>query len=264
MTQIERLDRLITLLIGEQQQYRSVRVPDGAEQKRELFRALVNVRAPFPASDEFLGIQDAYLREELAAKGVTQIETLTPVKRGVYLWRGDITTLAADAIVNAANSAMLGCFVPGHGCIDNAVHTYAGVQLRLECAALMRAQGGEEPVGTAKITGAYNLPCRYVLHTVGPVVNGAPSPLQQRQLAGCYRACLETAERYALSSLAFCCIATGEFHFPHRRAAEIAVDAVENYRADMRSDMKVIFNVYQKIDYDIYSELLGAGPKATE
>lgn len=256
MTQAERRTYLIRKLLAEQPGYRELSVPaDAAEQKR-LLRALMNVRAPQPAGQEFLTVQDAYLREELAQRGVTDLTDLTPIRPGLYLRQGDITTLRCDAIVNAANSGMTGCYVPCHGCIDNCIHTYAGVQLRQACAAIMRKQGREEETGGAKITPGYNLPCQYVLHTVGPIVTGPLTQRDEALLASCYRSCLELAERHGIKSIAFCCISTGEFHFPNRRAAEIAVRTVEEYRQN--STIQVIFNVFKDIDYEIYLELLTA------
>lgn len=256
MTQEERLDFLIAALLREQSQYTSVCVPENGEEKRRLFRSLVNVRPPVPASVGFLRVQDEFLREETEKKGITHVEDLTPAGRGVYLWQGDITTLAADGIVNAANSRMLGCFVPCHGCIDNAIHTCAGVQLRLKCHEIMG--GREAPCGGAILTEAYNLPSRYILHTVGPVVRGGLTQRHEQALASCYRSCLELAASRQLRSLAFCCISTGEFHFPNQRAAEIAVGAVQRFQRAASIDMKVIFNVFTAVDRDIYRKLLGA------
>ena len=226
--------------------------------QKKLLRALVNVRSPKAAGKEFLQIQDKYLQEQLRLKGITDFADLSPVAPDIYLWQGDITTLKCDAIVNAANSQMLGCFCPNHGCIDNAIHTYAGIQLRRECAELMKVQGHEEPTGQAKLTGAYNLPSKYVLHTVGPVVCGSLTQNHEKQLADCYRSCLALADKNGLQSIAFCCISTGEFHFPNERAAEIAVSTVEEYKRLNKSNIKVIFNVFKDYDYEIYSRLLGA------
>ena len=226
--------------------------------KRRLFRALVNVRMPKAASKEFLQIQDEYLQEELQLKGVTDIADLNPIAPDICLWQGDITTLKCDAIVNAANSQMLGCFCPNHGCIDNAIHTFAGVQLRKECAEIMNAPGHEEATGKAKITSAYNLPCKYVLHTVGPIVYGKLTAKHEAELADCYRSCLELADENGLQSIAFCCISTGEFHFPNERAAEIAIETVKEYKRQTQSKIKVIFNVFKDYDYDIYARLLSA------
>ena len=257
MTQPERLDYLIKHLLAERREYADVSIPDGVPERRRLLRSLLNVRAPEPVSAEFLSVQDEYLRERLTERGVQRVDDLTPVEPGIYLWQGDITTLAADGIVNAANSGMTGCYVPCHGCIDNAIHTYAGVQLRLECARIMAAQGHEEPTGAAKITKAYNLPAKYVLHTVGPIVRGNPTLRDCELLARCYRSCLELAAERKLGSIAFCCIATGEFGFPNCPAADIAVKAVRDFKARTGSEMKVIFNVFKDKDYEIYSDLLG-------
>ena len=226
MTQDERLDFLLRYLLAERKEYASIRMPDSVSEKRHLLRSLMNVRPPIPASAEFLAVQDTYLQARLSERGVTRLGELKPAQPGIYLWQGDITTLAADAIVNAANSQMLGCFVPCHGCIDNAIHTYAGVQLRLACAAAMRQQGQEEATGHAKITKAYNLPCRFVLHTVGPIICGSVTKADRELLASCYRSCLDLAAETGLHSVAFCCISTGEFHFPGELAAEIAVHTV--------------------------------------
>ena len=259
MTQLERADFLIDYLINERKdEYRGVKIPHIMEEKRSLLRALVNVRPPAPISAEFLKVQDEYLKERLAERGVAYMEDLRPLQPGLCLWQGDITTLAADAIVNAANSRMLGCFVPCHACIDNAIHTFAGVQLRLECAAIMQAQGADEPTGRAKITGAYNLPARHVLHTVGPIVGGAVTNEDRALLESCYRSCLSLAAERGLKSVAFCCISTGEFHFPNEEAARIAVRAAKGFLQENegKNPVKVIFNVFKDIDHEIYSKLL--------
>ena len=254
--QEQRLDFLIHCLLNEKEEYRDIEIPADKREKRRLLRSLMNVRPPVPASEEFLKAQDAYLKERLEERGVTKWEDLTPVRPGLYLWQGDITTLAADAIVNAANSQMQGCFVPCHACIDNAIHTYAGIQLRLECAKLMAVQGKEEPTGEAKITKAYNLPCRYVLHTVGPIIYGRVTKQARELLASCYRSCLELAAAYGLQSVAFCCISTGEFHFPGELAAKIAIQTVKTWQQQNPNQIKVIFNVFKEIDYEIYKRLL--------
>lgn len=255
VTQEQRADFLIRWLLKEREEYKDLEIPVSLTEKRRLLRSLMNVRPPLPAGGEFLRVQDAYLQERLAERGVTRIGDLSPVRPGLYLWQGDITTLAADGIVNAANSQMLGCFVPCHGCIDNAIHTYAGVQLRLECASIMTGQK-PEPAGKAKITKAYNLPCRYVLHTVGPIIYGGVTETDRKLLADCYRSCLELAAAYGLHSVAFCCISTGEFHFPNRQAAEIAVKTVEEWQEENPDQMEVIFNVFKDNDYRIYKQLL--------
>lgn len=257
MTQEQRVDYLIRCLLMERKEYQDVVVPPEFPDKRRLLRGLMNVRPPSPVSEDFLRVQDAYLQECLAQRGITGLQELTPVRPGLYLWQGDITTLAADAIVNAANSQMLGCFISCHSCIDNAIHTYAGVQLRLECARVMAEQKEEEPTGSAKITKAYNLPCRYVLHTVGPIIYKAVTQKDRELLAGCYRSCLDLAAANDLHSVAFCCISTGEFHFPNEPAAEIAIQTVEAWQRQHPDKIEVIFNVFKDRDYEIYKHLLG-------
>ena len=255
MNQEERRRFLIRRLLDEQPRYRDLELPSGEAEQRRLLRSLFNLRMPGGIDGEFLTVQDEYLREETRRKGVTALAELTQVAPGRYLWRGDITTLACDAIVNAANAGMTGCYQPCHSCIDNCIHTWAGIQLRNCCAELMEEQGYEEPTGQAKITPAFNLPCRYVIHTVGPIVQGRLTGRQEEQLASCYRACLELAEEHGLSSVAFCCISTGVFGFPQGRAAEIAVKTVREYQAN--SMIEVIFNVFKDEDYAIYRALLG-------
>lgn len=246
---------LIKYLLAEDTRYEGAAVPESESERFRLFRSLVNIRPPKPVSEEFLAVQDEFLKAKVAEKGITDIADLTPVENGIYLWKGDITSLKCGAVVNAANSQMLGCFQPCHGCIDNAIHTFAGVQLRLECAELMEEQGHEEPTGTAKITSAYNLPCSSIIHTVGPVVSGALAEKHCVQLESCYKACLETAVRNNVQSIAFCCISTGVFGFPQWEAAEIAVKTVRKFREN--HGIEVIFNVFRQDDYDIYSGLLG-------
>ena len=257
MTQSQRREYLIRCLLQERPEYAGLPIPMGEEEQRRLLRSLMNLRPPAPISGEFLRVQDAYLRERLKERGVTQLGDLRPAQPGLYLWQGDITTLEVDAIVNAANSGMTGCYVPCHGCIDNAIHTYAGMQLRLECAEIMRKQGHEEETGHAKITGGYNLPCRYVLHTVGPIVHGRLTREHQRLLASCYRSCLDLAAENNCESLAFCCISTGEFHFPNEKAAEIAVEAVKQWQAQHPGELEVVFDVFKDSDREIYEKLLG-------
>lgn len=258
MTQAERRKYLIQELLSEQPQYRGWSVPTDVTGQKRLLRSLMNVRVPSPISKSFLAVQDEYLREELSYKGITDFADMIPVSEGIYLWQGDITTLNCDAVVNAANSGMTGCYLPCHGCIDNCIHTYAGVQLRQECAALMREQGREEEAGGAKITSGYNLPCKYVLHTVGPIISGPLTGTDEKLLASCYRSCLELAEQHGIKSIAFCCISTGEFHFPNGRAAEIAVQTVKEYQAGQNSGIQVIFNVFKDVDFQIYRNLLAA------
>lgn len=256
MTQSERRKYLISALLKEQPQYSEIEIPSSEQKQKTLLRSLFNIRMPLPVTDEFLAVQDAYLQEEIRQKGITALSDLEPAQKGLYLWRGDITALQCDGIVNAANSQLLGCFCPNHGCIDNAIHTFAGVQLRLACAKLMKQQEHEEETGRAKITPAYNLPCRYVLHTVGPIIHGRLAQKDKELLSSCYRSCLELAEQNGLKSIAFCCISTGEFNFPNDKAAQTAIETVKEYKEQTHSEIEVIFNVFKELDYNIYRELL--------
>ncbi len=258
MTHSEQRQYLIKELLSEFPQYREMEIPENTEEQKRLLRSLMNIRPPRPIGREFLKVQDEYLSEEVQAKGITDSGTLpvSPMNDRLALWRGDITTLRVDAIVNAANSALRGCFVPCHSCVDNIIHSVSGIQLRLACDKLMTEQGHEEPTGKAKMTPAFNLPCSYVLHTVGPIVSGVLTEKHCQQLAGCYRSCLELASEKGLRSIAFCCISTGEFHFPQRKAADIAVQTVSDFlQTDTRIE-KVVFNVFKQEDYDIYREIL--------
>ena len=232
MNQNERRRWLIQALLEEMPQYQYPVFPYTAERQWQLLRSLMNVRPPMPASEEFLQIQDAFLREMTEEKGIVDADSLPPCAKDsrIVLWQGDITTLRCDAIVNAANSQMLGCFSPCHGCIDNIIHTMSGVQLRLACRKLMQAQGYEEPTGQAKITPGFNLPAKYVLHTVGPIIG--------------------------LHSIAFCCISTGVFRFPPELAAETAIGTVEEYLRKDSCIQRVIFNVFKDSDLEIYRNLL--------
>ena len=256
MNQSERRQYLIRSLLNENPAYHDWGVPQDADDQKRLLRGLMNVRPAQNSGAEFLKIQDEYLREVTAQKGVTDADSLSPVQPGLYLWQGDITTLRCDAIVNAANSGMTGCYIPNHRCIDNAIHTFAGVQLRLVCDQIMQKQGYPEPTGQAKITPAFNLPCRYVIHTVGPIIADAPTERDCELLASCYRSCLELAAENDLESIAFCCISTGEFHFPNELAAEIAVRTVKSFLHQSTSVKKVIFNVFKDTDREIYARLL--------
>ncbi|MBR5630809.1 MAG: protein-ADP-ribose hydrolase [Bacteroidales bacterium] len=254
MLKMNRLDYLIDYLLKENPQYSEMEIPSDLQGKRELFRALRNVRWPKPVSEEFLRLQDEELQVQLQEKGIVELPNMP-----IQIWQGDITRLKVDAIVNAANSQMLGCFHPLHKCIDNAIHSAAGVQLREECHQLMLQQGHEESTGQAKITKAYNLPCKYVIHTVGPIIpTGIPNPLQKEQLASCYRSIMQLADENRLESFAFCCISTGEFRFPNQLAAEIAVRTVNDYLTEHpdSSIKQVVFNVFKDIDRDIYQRLL--------
>lgn len=256
MTQEQRLIFLIKYLLNESKKYSDICIPNDTAEQKTLFRSLVNVREPKEVSEDFIKIQDEYLRHEIEAKGITDCESLPFAESKISLWQGDITTLKCSAIVNAANSAMLGCFVPCHKCIDNAIHTFSGVQLRLECAKIMRKKGFAEQTGTARITKAYNLPCDYILHTVGPIVNEILTERHCRLLALCYNSCIDIAEQNGIKSIAFPCISTGEFHFPNEQAAEIAIDTVR-CRLKNSTVERVIFNVFKNEDRKIYEKFLG-------
>ena len=256
------LDRVLRTLLSERPEYSQIAIPSTLRGKRDLLRSLMNVRAPKPLDDEIMALQNRELAEQREEKGVVHLDSIkpSPIYPRLRLWQGDITRLAVDAIVNAANCKMLGCFIPMHKCIDNAIHSAAGMELREECHNLMEKQGHDEPTGKAKITRGYNLPADWVIHTVGPIVYG-PEPTEDdcRLLADCYRNCLELADRKGLKSIAFCCISTGEFRFPQREAAEIAVATVRDYLASNpgTSVGTVVFNVFKDTDYYIYKELLG-------
>lgn len=260
MDQRERLGWLIRTLVAEDERYSELEVPADEGERFMLYRSLVNVRPPRPVSDEYLQVEDAFLSERAQRRGIVDASGLAPVRSDeprIALWQGDITRLRVDAIVNAANSQMLGCFVPCHGCIDNAIHTAAGVRLRLACAELMAEQGAPEPTGRAKITPGFNLPARNVLHTVGPIVaGGRPTQRDRELLASCYQSCLELACERGLAQVAFCCISTGEFGYPQREAAEVAVEAVRSFLSE-HLEMKVTFDVYSDADLGIYQGLLG-------
>ncbi len=258
MTQQERRDYLIHSLINENPDFCGMKIESEDEAAQNQLRALMNVRPAAPISGEFEKVQDAYLQKVNTERGIVSLTDLEAMGDGLYLWQGDITRLAVDGIVNAANSGMTGCYQPCHNCIDNCIHTYAGIQLRNYCQDLMNKQGHEEPTGQAKITPGFNLPCKYVLHTVGPIVRGELTNQHERLLASCYESCLKLAEENKLRSLAFCCISTGVFMFPNQRAAEIAVETVRTYRRDHNSEMEVIFNVWKKIDYETYRKQLGS------
>ena len=254
------IQKLNEMLLSEQPAYRAqaAQVEETQEAQRELLRTLMNVRPPRLLSEEFLRIQDELLSAERKARGVVDVMTLpvVPLDARLSLWQGDITRLNADAIVNAANSALLGCFIPCHRCIDNAIHSAAGLQLRAACAALMERQGHPEATGTAKLTAGYNLPARHVLHTVGPIVHGTLTEEHRQLLASCYRSCLTLAAKNGLKSVAFCCISTGEFHFPNAAAAAIAVREVRAFLAENTSVERVVFNVFKDDDRCIYERLL--------
>ena len=250
MTQAEQLDFLIRELMPD------INIPANTAAKWRLFRSLVNMRLAGSVSEKFLQVQDDFLQNKIKSKGVTDTDDLKPLNGKLCLWQGDITMLKIDAIVNAANIQLTGCYYPCHGCIDNAIHTFAGVQLRNKCAEIMQKQGFPEPTGQAKITPAYNLPSRYILHTVGPIIRGKLTAHDCEMLASCYRSCLKLANAYKLQSIAFCCISTGEFHFPRRQAAEIAVKTVQDSLFQSVSVQKVVFNVFTDEDRKIYEKII--------
>ena len=235
----------------------AAQVPEDLTLQRQLLRALMNIRPPMPLNEEFLQLQDGVLQAEVIEKGIIDSEKLPETDEHIKIWQGDITRLKVDAIVNAANSALLGCFVPLHNCIDNAIHSAAGLQLRDACNKIMEAQGHEEPTGQAKITPAFNLPSKFVIHTVGPIIppNRLPNSDEEELLASCYKSCLELAVENNLKSIAFCCISTGEFHFPSQRAAEIAIETVKDFFKGNESNIIVIFNTFKDIDTQIYKSL---------
>lgn len=259
MNKLEKLLFLNDYLLNEMPRYKNEakKFRVNVDEQRRLLRSLMNVRPPMDIDKDFLKIQDEFLQNEVLEKGVISLQDLTPLKKQIYLWQGDITRLKVGAIVNAANSALLGCFVPCHGCIDNAIHSVAGLQLRQDCDEIMDKQGHEEPTGTAKITQSYNLPCDKVIHTVGPIIYDKLQEKDCELLCSCYQACLEIAEQNNLESIAFCCISTGEFRFPNDIAATLAVKTVNKFLTDTQSKIKVVFNVFKDKDYAIYRELLG-------
>lgn len=255
MQQEERLNRLIEILQNEVQDMRFAPAKSLSE-KKDLFRALMNVWQGKSLPDIYFQLQDEYLQEELKKRPVQKVQDLKQMQKNLSVWQGDITLLAADAIVNAANKSLLGCLVPLHMCIDNAVHSFAGLQLRIKCRELIAAQGHEEETGQAKMTPAYNLPSQYVLHTVGPIVGQRLTKRDEELLCSCYRSCMQLAAAHDLKSIAFCCISTGVFHFPNERAGELAVQTVKACQKEFAPDMHVVFNVFKDIDFAIYTKLL--------
>ncbi|MDO5755332.1 MAG: protein-ADP-ribose hydrolase, partial [Tissierellia bacterium] len=252
MDQRERRLYLIRELLREQNS--NMVIPEDQKEQEKLLRALMNERRPAPITPEFERIQNEYLNQFIGERGITRITQLQEIEEDLYLWRGDITTLEVDGIVNAANKTLLGCFIPGHHCIDNAIQTFAGIQLRLTCDELVKRRGYEEPTGSAVITSAFNLPSRYVIHTVGPIVDDEVTKQDRIDLKSCYQSCLELADEQNLSSLALCSISTGAFGFPKKEGAQIAVDTVREYKKN--SSLKIVFNVYSEEDEGIYRELL--------
>lgn len=257
MNQNDRRRYLIEGLLKEQPEYTNMKIPPETTRQKVLLRSLMNIRMPGEMDHAFLQIQDAYLSEENKKKGIVTLADMEKVQPDLYIWRGDITRLGVGAIVNAANSGMTGCYQPCHNCIDNCIHTYAGIQLRNYCNDMMAKQGHEEPTGRAKITPAFNLPCDYVIHTVGPIVQGKLTKQHEHLLISCYESCLRIADANEVNSIAFCCISTGVFMFPNKKAAELAVQIVKQYKEKTKSKIKVIFNVFKEEDERLYKQLLG-------
>lgn len=255
-------DAMVTYLIGELKkenlELHDLVIPDTLEEKERLLRALFNTRKPMAASTQFLTIQDLYLQVKKGERGIVHLDDLQPIdnEKTIYLWQGDITRLEVDAIVNAANNTLLGCMQPLHDCVDNAIHTYAGVQLRQACYELMLEQNYPEPVGMAKITPAYNLPSAFVIHTVGPTVADQPSQIDKELLASSYLSSLALADKNDLQAIAFPAISTGVFNFPKEEAAKIATSTVKNFLKTSKNLKKVIFTVFNSQDYNLYQEQL--------
>ena len=259
MTQQERLRYLVEGLVAEYKEKHNehIDIPMNEEEQFNLFRALCNIRSAGSMPAEWMKIQDEYLTELAREKGIVTINDMDKRAPQIYLWQGDITRLSVDAIVNAANNQLLGCFAPNHRCIDNAIHTFAGIELRMACSRMIEYMDMPEKTGVARKTYGFNLPAKHVIHTVGPIIYDSLTDIEREQLASCYRSCLELAHAYSLQSIAFCCISTGEFRFPNEDAAQIAIDTVRTYLKETNSKIQVVFNVFKDIDYDIYDKLLG-------
>ena len=263
MTQDQRLAYLVEQFKADSDEYKDLQTPSDTNGKRRILRSLMNIRMPRRMDDAVLTVQDEYLRERVLENGIVTLSEIPVIRNGMSIWQGDITRLAVDAIVNAANSQMLGCFVPMHTCIDNCIHTFAGVQLRAECSRQMnqlRIKYGkdyEQPTAVPMLTDAYNLPAKKVIHIVGPIVQYELTPELEKDLADCYRNTLDMCLDHNLRSVAFCCISTGVFHFPNERAAEIAVSTVDSWLSQHPGAMeRVIFNVFKDEDKKYYEELL--------
>lgn len=269
MEQEQRLDYLIEKFREDSGEYKDMGVGSTQEEKRAALRSLMNIRMPGMMNDEITRIQDEFLQQEAEEKGIVRLEDIPTVKEQykskyifankISIWQGDITRLGIDAIVNAANSQMLGCFVPCHKCIDNAIHSAAGIELRAECAHQMNRKkirfgaGYEEPAGKAMLTKGYNLPARYVIHTVGPIVGYRLTNELRQDLKNCYESIMNCCIENGIKSVAFCCISTGEFHFPNDEAAKIAVETVNSFLEQHPDSFnRVIFNVFKEVDKQLY------------
>ena len=259
MTQQERLRYLLDGLVTEYNEKHNehLEIPESEEEQFILFRSLCNIRPAGGMPLEWMKIESEYLNILVHEKGIVTINDMEERETQIYLWQGDITQLSVDAIVNAANNQLLGCFAPNHKCIDNAIHTFAGIELRMECARMTEYMEMPEKTGVARMTYGYNLPAKHVIHTVGPIINENVTAKERNELVSCYRSCLQLANAYNLHSIAFCCISTGEFRFPNEEAAQIAIDTVRTYLKETNSKIQVVFNVLKDIDYDIYNKLLG-------
>jgi len=258
MTQQERLRYLVEGLVAEYKEKHNehIDIPMNEAEQFNLFRALCNIRPAGSMPAEWMKVQDEYLNELAREKGIVTINDMEKRAPQIYLWQGDITRLSVDAIVNAANNQLLGCFAPNHRCIDNTIHTFAGIELRMACSRMIEYMDMPEKTGVARKTYGFNLPAKHVIHTVGPIIYDSLTDIEREQLASCYRSCLELANAYSLQSIAFCCISTGEFRFPNEEAAQIAIDTVRTYLKETNSNIQVVFNVFKDIDYDIYNKLL--------
>ncbi len=260
MKKLEKMKYLNKILLDEMPQYKqqAEQFAQSYEDQSKLLRSLMNVRPPYPIRDDFLRVQDEYLKSEIVDRGIIDCSELTSIKTNqrIFLWRGDITTLKVDAIVNAANATLIGCFHPLHHCIDNLIHSLSGIQLRLYCHKIMEKQGHDEETGCAKLTPAFNLPSDFVIHTVGPIIRGKLTNKDKENLASCYRSCLNIAVENKIKSIAFCCISTGEFHFPNEAAARIATDTVKDFLSKDNTIERVIFNVFTDKDLTIYKSIL--------
>ena len=254
MSKNELVDKLLDYFVNENKRFLEYERPNNYNEKRIFLRGIINMRLPYPLDEEILKMEDNLLQLELKDKLITDVNDIPLTDDKIGLWRGDITTLRIGAIVNACNEKLLGCFIPNHSCIDNAIHTYAGIRLRLTCNEIMK--GRDEETGKAKITDAFNLPSDYVIHTVGPIVYQKVTDKERKELENCYIACLDLAKENNIRTIAFPSISTGVFHFPKDEASEIAVRTVRNYleKEPMAFD-KIIFNVFTEEDMDYYERL---------
>lgn len=265
---MEKLDFLIDYLLKENKEIKLKDMPKTSEEKANLWRALCNIRNAKPISAEYLKVQDEYLQERLEETQLTNVENIKSIKETysktnlenankICLWQGDITKLKIDAIVNAANSQGLGCFQPLHNCIDNQIQTFSGIQMRLECDKYMKKIGYNLPTGKAFITNGYNLPSKYVIHTVGPIINFEVSNEDKKLLKDCYINSLKIASEKGLKTIAFPCISTGIFRFPKELAVMCAFQGINEFLRDNKNSLeKIIFNVYGEEDFDIYDQFI--------